>query len=187
MDVKSFLSEQVTAGGLLVLSGLVFFVGGMLYTGRAIWKWPAAGNPAYIRWERGFVIAALLTSVVGLALLERMLEAAGDRILAPSGMVIYIIAAAVVIFAETFFISRQEWLYPPIVVFVVLALLAQAIFGAALLRTGLLPGWVGWTTILWNLGWLVILPIARPQDIYYPWLHYVAPVLIGSMLLVRFL
>jgi hypothetical protein len=183
MEVKNILSEQVVAGGLLILSGLVFLVGGMLYTGRAIWKWPVAENVVYLYWERGFVIAALLTSLVGLALLERVLEAAGDRILAPSGIVIYITAAAVIIFAETFFISRQEWFYPPVVVFVVLAFLAQAIFGAALLRTGLLPGWVGWATILWNLGWLVILPIARPQDIYYPWLHYAAPLLIGIMLL----
>jgi hypothetical protein len=71
------------------------------------------------------------------------------------------------------------------VVFIVLAFVGQAVFGAALLRTGLLPGWVGWATILWNLGWLVILPIARPADMYYPWLHYVAPLLIGIALLLK--
>jgi hypothetical protein len=185
MEGKIFFSEQAAAGWLLILSGLIFLVGGILYTGRAIWKWPAAEAPSYLRWERGFVIAALLTSVLGLVLLERMLEAAGDRILAPSGMVIFLLGAAVVIFAETFFLSRQEWIYTPTVVFVVLAFLAQAAFGAALLRTGLLPGWVGWATILWNLGWLVVLPIARPQNMYYPWLHYVAPVLIGIALLRR--
>ena len=64
-----------------------------------------------------------------------------------------------------------------------LLFLAQAAFGAALLRTGLLPGWVGWATIIWNLGWLVVLPLVRPQDMYYPWLHYAAPILIGIVLL----
>jgi hypothetical protein len=168
---------------LLILSGIIFSAGGMLYTGRAIWKWPAGKTHRYLLWERGFVIAALLVAVLGLNLLERMLEAAGDRILAPSGMVLLLIGSGVVIFGETFFISRQEWIYAPIVAFVVLAFLAQVVFGVALLQTGLLPGWVGWTTILWNLAWLVVLPIFRPRDIYYPWLHYVAPLLIGIMLL----
>jgi len=34
-------------------------------------------------------------------------------------------------------------------------------------------------------GWLVILPINRPQNMYYPWLHYVAPLLIGIGLLIK--
>lgn len=185
MVAKSLISEQIAAGWLLILSGLIFTVGGMLYTGRAIFKWPVAGAPAYLRWERGFVMAALLTAVLGFTLLEKLLETAGDRMLAPSGMAILLIGAGVVIFAEAFFISRQEYLYGPIVAFVVLAFLAQAVFGASIIRTGLLPGWVGWATILWNLVWLVILPIARPNDMYYPWLHYAAPLLIGIGLLLK--
>ncbi len=183
MSANELLVEQVMAGWLLILSGLIFAVGGILYTGRAIWKWPAGSTPAFLRWERGFVIAALLTAVVGLTLLERLLEAAGDQILAPAGMVIFIIGAALIIVAETFALSWQEWLYAPIVVFVVLAFLGQAVFGLSLLRTAFLPGWVGWAAIFWNLGWLVILPIARPKDMYYPWLHYVAPLLIGIAVL----
>jgi hypothetical protein len=185
MFAKILISGRVAAGWLLILSGMIFIVGGFLYTGRAIWKWPVAGTPAYLRWERGFVIAALLTAVLGFTLLEKELEAAGDRMLAPSGMAILLIGAGVAIFAETFFISRQEWVYAPIVAFVVLAFLAQAVFGASILRAGLLPGWVGWATILWNLAWLVILPIARPNDMYYPWLHYAAPLLIGIALLLN--
>ena len=87
--------------------------------------------------------------------------------------------------AETFGLDLQETIYAPIVVFIVLAFLGEAIFGAAILRTGLMPPWVGWTTIIWNLAWLVILPFARPQNMYYPWLHYIAPLIIGIMLLVR--
>lgn len=185
MVVNSLFSEQVVTGWLLILSAQIFLVAGTLYMGRAIWKWPAGQTYRYLLWERSFVIAALLTAVLGLSLLERMLEAAGDQIMAPTGMVILLIGAGVVIFAETFFISRQEWIYAPVVAYVVLAFLAQAAFGAALLRTGLLPGWVGWAAILWNLGWLVVLPLARPKDMYYPWLHYVAPLLIGIALLVK--
>lgn len=183
MVAKGFLSEPVVAGWLLVLSGIIFVAGGILYTGRAIWKWPIGQTQRYLVWERGFVIAALLAAVLGFTLLDRLLEAAGDGVLAPSGWVILVIGAAVVIFGETYMISRQEWIYAPIVVFVILAFLGQAVFGAALLRTALLPGWIGWATIVWNLAWLIILPIARPQDMYYPWLHYAAPLVIGIALL----
>ena len=159
----------------MILSAFIFLAGGMLYTGRAIWKWSVAQTLHYLLWERALVIAALLAAVLGFNLLEKMLEAAGDRIRAPSGMVLWLLAAGAVVFAETFFISRQEWVYAPIVAFVLLAFLSQAIFGAALLRTSLLPAWIGWAAILWNLGCLIILPFARPKDMYYPWLHYVAP------------
>ena len=70
-------------------------------------------------------------------------------------------------------------------VFIFLSLLGQAAFGVSILRAGLLPGWVGWVTVAWGVAWMVILPIARPQDMYYPWLHYVVPLTIGIALLVR--
>ena len=130
-------------------------------------------------------MGAILVATLGLVLLERLLGAAGDQILAPIGLTIFLIGTVLVLAAETFGLDRQEMIYAPIVAFVVLAFIGQAVFGDAILRTGLLPVWVGWATILWNLAWLVILPIARPQDIYFPWLHYVAPVMIGIMLLVR--
>jgi hypothetical protein len=179
------MSQQVTAGWLLVFSGIVFLVGGFLYTGRAIFNWPVGQTHPYLIWERGFVMAAILTATLGLTLLERLLESAGDGVLAPSGWVIFLIGAVVVIVAEAFFISQRTQAYAPVVVFVALAFLGQALFGAALLRTGLLPAWIGWATILWSIFWLVALPIARPQDMYYPWLHYVAPLLIGVSLLVK--
>ena len=130
-------------------------------------------------------MGAILVATLGLVLLERLLGAVGDQILAPIGLTIFLIGTVLVLAAETFGLDRQEMIYAPIVAFVVLAFIGQAVFGDAILRTGLLPVWVGWATILWNLAWLVILPIARPQDIYFPWLHYVAPVMIGIMLLVR--
>jgi hypothetical protein len=178
-------SEQIVAGTLLIFSSLVFAVGGILYSGRVILKWPAGETPGYLRWERGFVIASVLVLIQGLVLLARMLEAAGSTILAPLSMVTFLAGAVLIIVAETLFLSRQEWVYSSVVIYVVLAFLSQAAFGLALLQTGLLPGWIGWVTIIWNLAWLVILPIDRPLNIYYPWLHYAAPLLIGIGLLVR--
>ena len=183
MLTKDLLSEQFAAGWLLILGGIIFVPGGLLYTGRAILKWPAAQSQGYLYLERGLVMAACIVAALGLVLLDRLLEAAGDGTLAPIGLAIFLIGTVLVLAAETFSLGRQEMVYAPIVAFVVLAFLGQALFGASILRSGLLPGWVGWVTILWNLAWLVILPIARPQDVYYPWLHYVAPLVIGIALL----
>lgn len=179
------LSEEQIAGGLLILSGLVFAVGGVLYTGRAILKWPAAESPGYLIWERGFVMASVLVNVLGLVLLESILRAAGDQVVARLGMVAYTFGAAIVVVAETLFLSRQEWVYSQVVVYVVLAFLSQAAFGVALLLTGFLPTWIGWATVAWNLGWLVVLPVVSPSDMYFPALHYAAPLLIGIALLKR--
>ena len=45
--------------------------------------------------------------------------------------------------------------------------------------------WIGWATILWNLAWLVLLPLITPRDIYFPVLHHAMPLLIGIALLWR--
>ena len=181
--VRQDFSERSIAASLLVLSFVVFGVGGILYTGRAIWKWPAGQTPRYLLWERGFVIAAVLATVLGLVLLEDMLNSAGDSGAARSGMVTYVFGAVVVVVAETTYLGSREWVYPQIVFYVVLAFLAQAAFGVALLQTDFTAGWVGWTAIIWNLAWLVFLPILSPRDIYFPVLHHVAPLIIGIALL----
>ena len=131
------------------------------------------------------MIAAVVVAGLGFVLLERMLEAAGDPLLAPIGMAALFLSIGLILVVETYSLSKPEWLYAPTVLHVVLAFLAQAVFGASLLRTGLLPGWVGWATIIWNLGLLVYLPVFKPREIYYPFVHYVAPLLIGITLLTK--
>lgn len=185
--VDQGLSKRSGAASLMILGFVVFGVGGILYTGRAMWQWPAGQTPRYLLWERGFVIAALLLNVLGLVLLEAMLH--DDSSMARLGMVTYVFAAVIVVVAETTYLSKREstreWAYPQVVLYVVLAFLAQAAFGVALLQTELVAGWAGWVTIIWNLAWLVILPIFSPRDIYYPVLHHVAPLLIGIALLAQ--
>jgi hypothetical protein len=179
------LSERSGAAGLLILSFVVFGVGGVLYTGRAMWKWPAGQTPRYLLWERGLIIVAVLATVLGLVLLEDALNHAETSVWARAGAVTYLFGAVAVVEAETSYLGRHDWVYPQIVLYVVLAFLAQAAFGAALLRSDLVANWVGWATILWNLAWLVVLPILSPRDIYYPVLHHVAPLIIGIALLVQ--
>lgn len=147
MDGRTLLSERQIAAILLISCGIVFAVGGILFTGRTIWKWPIGQTPEFLRWERSFVIAALLVNVLGLVMLENLLHAAGDSLIARLALVTYLIGAMVIVVAETSYLNNREWVYPQIVLYVVPAFLAQATFGVALLRTGLVAGWAGWATI----------------------------------------
>jgi hypothetical protein len=147
VDSKGLFSEPVVAGWLLILSGLIFLPGALLYFRSAIWKRSSGTNPVIRYWERGFVIAAVVVAGLGFVLLEKMLEAAGDPLLAPIGMAALFLSIGLILVVETYCLSKQDWLYAPTVLHVVLAFLAQAVFGASLLRTGLLLGWVGWATI----------------------------------------
>jgi hypothetical protein len=178
------LSERQIAAILLISCAIIFVVGGVLYTGRAIWKWQIAQTPRYLLWERGFVLAALLINILGLVLLEDLLHAAGESIISRLALVTYLIGAVVVVVAEMTYLDNREWVYPQIVLHVVLAFLAQAAFGAALLRTGLTASWAGWMTIIWNLAWLIVLAIISPRNMYFPALHHAAPLIIGIALLI---
>ncbi len=183
MDAQALLLERRLTAALLIGCFAIFFVAGMLYTGRAIWKWPAAQTDTWLLWERGWVIAAALINLLGFVLLAGLLENAGDRFIAPLALTVYAVATAVLLAAEGMFMFDRQWIAPQIVLYVMLAFLAQAAFGVALLGAGLVPAWAAWSTIAWNLGWLAGFVIVRPDDIYYPVLHHVAPVLIGLALL----
>jgi hypothetical protein len=183
------LSERSGTASLMILGFVVFGMGGILFTGRAIWQWPAGQTPCYLLWERGCVIAAVLLNVWGLVLLEDMLSSADGPAIARLGMVTYGFGAVTVVVAETTNLStregKREWVYSQVVLYVVLAFLAQGAFGVALLQTELVAEWVGWAAIIWNLAWMVILPIFSPHNMYYPALHHFAPLIIGIALLAQ--
>lgn len=186
MNGLALLSERQITAILLIACSLIFTVGGILFTGRVMWQWPTSATPGYLRWERGSVILAVLVTAFGLVLLEDLLQTAGPSIagvVARLGMVAYLIGAVVIIVAETSYLDNRQWVYSQTVLYVLLALLSQAAFGLSLLQTGLVPRWAGWATLIWNLFWLVVLPIVARHDMYYPALHHAAPLVIGIALL----
>ena len=183
MDRKIFFSELRLTGMLLIFSRVIFLVAAILFTIRFLWELPMGRMPSFFLWERSFVIAALLAVLLSFTLLKRVLEAAGEGILTCMALVLFLVAVILVVVAETISFPSDDIVYPPLVAYVILSFLGQALFGMALLRTGLVPARVGWVTVIWNLAMLVFLTATKPQDMYYPWLHYIAPLLIGMALL----
>ena len=104
--------------------------------------------------------------------------------MARAGAVAYLFGGVLVVAAEASNLARglhQDWpaqSWSLAVVYVVLALLAQAAIGGALLAGGVLPPWIGWATLAWSTGWLAFY-LLRRGDIYIPFVHHVMPLVIG--------
>jgi hypothetical protein len=168
---------------LLLVSFTLHFVTVFMWSGRNVLKW-SVKMPTYLNWERGSMIAAFVVAALSMSLLERVLGEAGETVLAPLGATAFLIGAVIGIIVEAAYLSAQGSIPALTVVLVVVLFVAQAILGGALVASSLLPAWVGWTVVGWNLGWLVILSAARPRDIYYPVLHFFPLLLIAIALLV---
>jgi hypothetical protein len=153
---------------------------------------PSGGAPpshSFFLWERSFFMAAVILTAIGFVLLEGRLQNADGRALARTGATTYLIAASLLVTAEAFRMSVgdgfEKRAYALFVVYVVLAFLAQAAIGGALLRSRVVGASIGWVTIVWNLGLLVVLSVITPGDIYYPIAHQIMPLVIGGALLWR--
>lgn len=171
------------AGLFLVLGSAANLAGVLMFALRDGTSGRMPPSPAYFTGERSCILGAIVLTAVGFVLLEARQDLVEGRVLIRTGATAYLVAASLGVLYEAMEISRAILPYPVIVVYVVLAFLAQAAIGGGLRRARLLAPWIGWATIAWNMGWLLALPLLTPQDIYYPVLHNVMPILIGGALL----
>jgi hypothetical protein len=183
---QGFWSLERTTGAFLVAAALPLALGVYLFLNRNGVQGGAPRNPALYAWERGSILAAVVLTALGLVVLEMIFEGTPARTAARIGAMAYFFGAVLLAAAEAMSLAKRETAtYPLIVVYVVLALLGQAAVGAAIVQSGLLPAWIGWTAIVWNLAWLIILPVTTPADVYFPVLHHLMPLVIGASLLWR--
>jgi hypothetical protein len=129
-------------------------------------------------------MAGIVLTAVGFSLLEGPLQSSAGSVLARAGATVYLFGGIMGAAAEALNLAdKDRYFYPLVVVYVVLAFLAQVAIGGALLQAGLLAAWIGWVTIVWNVAWFVVVVRLTPRDIYFPVLHHAMPLLIGIGLL----
>jgi hypothetical protein len=130
-------------------------------------------------------VLAPIVALLGFTLLTQVLRDAGARVLPSLGLICYAVATVFVVFHEmnAIAVGREEQgefagLYT------VLAFSGQAVYGAALLRTALLPRWLGWLTIVYNVGWFAGFYVLNyPYGPgYYPLWNLIMPFVIGTAL-----
>jgi hypothetical protein len=208
-------SAHRLAALLLIASFLVFAVGAVLpdvgeHGNREIFTLPlrehllaVAENPVAWRWANIFMGTAAIVWVAGLTVLTTVLEGTGERMLSRLGLVGSAMAAVIWLIFSAFravvtvaaaretaatgvvpapYAALADWAFALFAVYAVVGFLALAAYGGSLQRVGLLPAWVGWVTILFSLAMGVVLLLVGDT---LPLFHYVPPLLIGSMLLLR--
>jgi hypothetical protein len=185
MNHQRVWRTERAAGAFLLLGWAANFAGVLMFAFRDGTSGRLPPSATYYDWERSLILAAVVLSVIGVVLLEDHPELSDGRVLVRMGATVYLFGGVLNVLYEVLELARTTPSYPLIVVAVVLTFLGQAAIGGGLLQARLLAPWIGWTAVLWNLGWLLALPLLTPRDIYYPLLHHTMPLLIGGALLRR--
>jgi hypothetical protein len=185
-DQRSWSIERA-AGSFLVLGFGANLAGVLMFLIRGGLGGGTLPSHTFFVWERSFLMAAVVLTAIGFVMLEGRFYNTDGRVLGRTGATAYLFAGFVLVAAEGLSLSPgfENRGFALFAIYVVLAFLGQAVIGGALLQSGLLAAWIGWATILWNLAWLVVLPVITPGDIYFPILHHLMPLLIGGALLRR--
>jgi hypothetical protein len=156
-------------------------------------------------WVHGCFAAGVVMTLAGLIVLRTILREAGDRFASELGQGAFLLGcilwlsdltfrATATLSAATETISRQavpswfeplrSWMGAFFAIYMVLAYLAIAAYGKALLTTTIVPRWLGWTHVVFGLagaaGYLARVPIFDP-----PLMIHLVPGILGISLLRR--
>ena len=210
--------ERVVAGVLLVVGSVLVYAAIPLIgsiadpSGRSIVSLTDEARLPLIaantqRWELGwlFGIAGIIVTTLGLVLLEALLRAGGDRILARLAVTTFVFGAVLTVAARALEVSvtlwaagqttgapvpallapTGDWANAMTAIYTALAFASIAMFGASILVTGLITRWIGWAAVAWGIGWglLFVLAWLSAGGFDYPVLHHVIPLVIGVALL----
>jgi hypothetical protein len=212
-------SERASGGVLLVLGCVLFYAAVALVgsisdqSGRSIVsltdeaRLPAIAANA-VRWELGWAlgIAGIVVTSLGFVMLEALLRAAGDRVVARLALTAFLMGAVLTIAARardvsvTLWAAQQtttgapvpnlltptaDWANAMTAIYTALAFASIAGFGASILVTGRVTRWIGWAAVGWGVAWELVFVIAwvTAGGFDYPALHHVIPLVIGVALL----
>jgi hypothetical protein len=168
--------------GLLLLLAFVLNLGGVLmYAAGTEYGW-VGETPTYHAWERALFMSSYVAAALGSAVLEPALAEAGAAIFGRLAAIAFPMAATVALVMEAVSFHGAKP-YALIVVTVLLLFGAELLLGAAVLASRLVPAWVGWVAVVWDVAWPAILPIVSPGDPYYPILHAIPLLMIGIPLI----
>ena len=147
--VRSTLFEQRrVAGSLLVTGFAILVVAAVLYGFGAY--------PAGHVWQSNALTAGLVFTLLGLTAFQVVLTESGDRLLARLGAVAYLLGVALWIVDDALDLAGAGFIFELERDYVLLACLAIASFGGAILTTRILPRWVGGLSVAWAVAWTVL-------------------------------
>jgi len=165
---------------------------GVVFTHPTLWWWASV-----------LFLSGTLVTLLGFAQLTTLLRGAGDQAFSHLGLLTLVFGAVLWVIVLAFRLSIDFWaaqetartgvlpaFYLPLTqwtdalfaLYTILTFLAAVAYGGALVSTRLLPPWVGWTTIVYSL---VALGLVVAFGNAPPLLHYLLPIVMGILLLLR--
>lgn len=177
MDTGRMSDTSRLAGILLVLGFALLFAGTMMWMGRGGHAADLSRllGTARFGFEQGFLMAAAIVTATGLLMLEEYLRGTNGYGLARLGAILYLFGGILIVVDIAMFLTNAEHIYPLVVAYVFLSLIGQAIIGVALTPASSFPRWIAWTTIVYSIALVVLLPILSPKDVYYPFAQHLMP------------
>jgi len=148
MGPPTLLGERRVAGSLLVTGFAVLVVAAFLYGDGTY--------PAGHAWQSNALTVGLVLTLLGLTAFQVVLTDSGDRLLARLGTIAYLVGVVLWIVGDAIDLAGGRFIFELERDYVVLACLAIAAFGTAILRTRILPRWVGGIAVVWAVGWTVL-------------------------------
>jgi hypothetical protein len=181
-----YWSLERTAGLFLVLTIVATGPGFAMFWLRRGHRGGPPRSHAHWIFERGSILSGVVLIAIGFILLEGAFQNTDGRVLANIGATAFFFGGTLVVAAEALMLTLgYEKVYGLVVIYVVMAFLAEAAIGGAVVQSELLAAWIGWATILWNIAWLVVLSLISRRDMYFPILHYLMPFVMGIVLLLK--
>jgi hypothetical protein len=174
MGQPTQLGERRVAGYLLV-TGFVFLIGAAFLYGYGAY-------PAGHALQSNALTVGLVLTLLGLTAFQAVLTDSGDRLLARLGTVAYLVGVVLWIVDDAMDLADGRFIFELERDYVVLACLAIAAYGAAILRTRILPRWLGGLAVVWAVVWTVLYLSRIAKAPLGPNL---IPALFGLVLLVR--
>jgi uncharacterized protein DUF4386 len=196
------LSTLIYHGGLAFLYARAQF-GEVLNLPRAEKLLIIAKHTDEYRWGCRILLIGWIVSALGYVMFAALLRDAGDSIISTLAAVLFLIAIVLAVVSWVFHVSPTVLAAEEVArtssvpayyeilqvsadsslgVYQLLGLLATAGFGWALLRTGMLPSWVGWVTLGWGALWAAVFVKTSNG---FPLLPMVMQVVIGISLLLK--
>ena len=195
-------------GCALTLSGATLYMfvkdpHGPIIFGQAPREWLrlVGEHAALWRWATKLFIAGPIVTVVGFAGLTAQFGKSGDpgfgqmALLAVTlGVAFWITNLAARLMVDPWaaqalaqqgevpdlYAAVSAWTGALYVVYTILTFASLALYGGAILASASLPGWVGWTAVVYGIAGLVFFGLLRDAP---PFLHYLVPIMLGALLL----
>jgi len=179
--------------------------------GQVVWLLPLAEQLAVIgdntgmwQWAHALFVAGAVITLLGIAGLGVELEDTGGRLFARLATTIYLLSAVCWLVLVAFRSQVGVWASQEVVrtgvmpafyeglssglqalfmTYTVLAIVALALVGAALVQARFPAAWIGWFTIAYSLAELAMLVVTRDLA---PLFNFVPPFVLGVSLLVKY-